>query len=149
MKRSKFSEAEVALILRQADEGATIGEVCRRAGISEATFNVWRKKVCGPDDFGDEASEAARGRERSAETHRGRPDAGPGDAAGCDQAKALGPARRRQLVDHLRATRQVSIRRACGALRAERSSYHYKGQRSDPVALKRRIKEIAETRVLT
>ena len=50
-------------------------------------------------------------------------------------------------MDHLRATWQVSIRRACGALQAERSSYHYKGKRSEPVALKRRIKEIAETRV--
>ena len=29
MKRSKFSEAQVAMILRQADEGATSGEVCR------------------------------------------------------------------------------------------------------------------------
>ena len=32
-------------------------------------------------------------------------------------------------------------------MQAERSSYHYKGKRSEPVALKRRIKEIAETRV--
>lgn len=47
MKRSKFSEAQVALILQQADEGATIGEVCRKAGISEATFYVWRKKYAG------------------------------------------------------------------------------------------------------
>lgn len=47
MKRSKFSEAQVAMILRQADEGATIGEVCRRTGISEATFYVWRKKYAG------------------------------------------------------------------------------------------------------
>ncbi len=47
MKRSKFSEAQVAMILRQADEGATIGEVCRMAGISEATFYVWRKKYAG------------------------------------------------------------------------------------------------------
>ncbi len=47
MKRSKFSEAQVAMILRQADEGATIGEVCRRAGISEASYYVWRKKSAG------------------------------------------------------------------------------------------------------
>lgn len=32
-------------------------------------------------------------------------------------------------------------------MQAERSSYHYKGKGTDPVALKRRIKEIAETRV--
>ena len=50
-------------------------------------------------------------------------------------------------MDYLRAAWQVSIRRACGALQAERSSYHYKGKRTDPVALKTRIKEIAETRV--
>ena len=47
MKRSKFSEAQVAFILRQADEGASVGEVCRKAGISEATFYVWRKKYAG------------------------------------------------------------------------------------------------------
>ena len=47
MKRSKFSEAQVAFILRQVDEGATVGEVCRKAGISEATFYVWRKKYAG------------------------------------------------------------------------------------------------------
>ena len=47
MKRSKFSEAQVAFILRQADEGATVGEVCRKAGISEATFYVWREKYAG------------------------------------------------------------------------------------------------------
>ena len=47
MKRSKFSEAQVAFILRQAEEGASIGEVCRKAGISEATFYVWRKKYGG------------------------------------------------------------------------------------------------------
>ena len=47
MKRSKFSESRVAFILRQAQEGASIGEVCRKAGISEATFYVWRKKYGG------------------------------------------------------------------------------------------------------
>lgn len=44
MKRSKFTEAQIAFILRQAAEGTAIGEVCRKAGISEATFYVWRKK---------------------------------------------------------------------------------------------------------
>jgi putative transposase len=47
MKRSKFTEAQIAFILRQADEGTVIGEVCRKAGISEATFYNWRKKYNG------------------------------------------------------------------------------------------------------
>ena len=47
MKRSTFSEGQIAYILRQAEEGTAIGEVCRKAGISEATFYVWRKKYAG------------------------------------------------------------------------------------------------------
>ena len=47
MKRSKFTEAQIAFILRQAEEGTAIGEVCRKAGISEATFYAWRKKYAG------------------------------------------------------------------------------------------------------
>ena len=44
MKASKFTEAQIAFVLKQADEGTAIAEVCRKAGISEATFYVWRKK---------------------------------------------------------------------------------------------------------
>ena len=47
MKRSKFTEAQIAFILRQAEEGTAVGEVCRKAGISEATYYNWRKKYAG------------------------------------------------------------------------------------------------------
>ncbi len=47
MKKSKFSEALIAFILRQADEGASVAEVCRKAGISDATFYNWRKRYGG------------------------------------------------------------------------------------------------------
>jgi len=47
MKRSKFTEAQIAFILQQAEEGTAIGEVCRKAGISESTFYYWRKKYAG------------------------------------------------------------------------------------------------------
>ena len=47
MKKSKFSESQIAFILKQAEDGATVGEVCRKAGISEATFYYWRKKYAG------------------------------------------------------------------------------------------------------
>jgi putative transposase len=47
MKRSKFSEAQIAFVLKQAEEGASVGEVCRKAGISDATFYAWRKKYAG------------------------------------------------------------------------------------------------------
>ena len=47
MKRSKFSEAQIAFVLKQAEEGTTIGEVCRKTGISDATFYACRKKYAG------------------------------------------------------------------------------------------------------
>ena len=47
MKRSRFSDQQIAFILRQAEEGTTVEEVCRKADISEATYYVWRKKFGG------------------------------------------------------------------------------------------------------
>ena len=44
MKRSKFSEEQVAYALRQAESGTPVGDVCRQLGVSEATFYVWKKK---------------------------------------------------------------------------------------------------------
>src|SRR5438874_11499417 len=46
MKASKFSEAQIAFVLKQA-AGSAVAEVCRKAGISEATFYNWRKKYAG------------------------------------------------------------------------------------------------------
>jgi putative transposase len=47
MKRSRFSDQQIAFVLRQADEGTAIAEVCRKVGISEATYYNWRKKFGG------------------------------------------------------------------------------------------------------
>ena len=47
MKASKFSEAQVAIILKQADDGTAVVEVCRKASITQATFYSWRKKYAG------------------------------------------------------------------------------------------------------
>lgn len=47
MKRSKYGEAQIAFVLKQAENGTAIGEVYRKTGISEATFYAWRKKYAG------------------------------------------------------------------------------------------------------
>ena len=47
MKRSRFSEQQIAFILRQAEEGTRVGEACRKAGISVQTYCRWRKKYGG------------------------------------------------------------------------------------------------------
>ncbi len=47
MKRSKFTEEQIAFALRQADTGTRVQEICRQLGISQATFYAWRKKYGG------------------------------------------------------------------------------------------------------
>jgi putative transposase len=47
MKASKFSEAQIAFVLKQAEDGAAVAEVCRKAGISHATYFNWKKKYAG------------------------------------------------------------------------------------------------------
>ncbi|OLP45937.1 Hin recombinase [Rhizobium oryziradicis] len=47
MKASKFTEVQIAFVLKQAADGTSVGDVCRKAGISDATFYNWRKKYAG------------------------------------------------------------------------------------------------------
>ena len=47
MKRSKFTEEQIIAILREQEAGATTAEVCRRHGISSATFYAWKAKFGG------------------------------------------------------------------------------------------------------
>ena len=58
MKASKFSEAQIAFVLKQAEDGSAVAEVCRKAGISQATFSIG-EEICGPDALGDEAAASA------------------------------------------------------------------------------------------
>lgn len=47
MKKSKFTDEQIAFALKQAELGTSVEEVCRKMGISDATFYVWRKKYGG------------------------------------------------------------------------------------------------------
>lgn len=47
MKASRFTDAQKAFILKQGEEGVPVAEVCRKAGISQATYFNWKKKYAG------------------------------------------------------------------------------------------------------
>ncbi len=47
MKKSKFTEEQIAFALKQADTGTKVPEICREMGVSQATFYAWRKKYGG------------------------------------------------------------------------------------------------------
>lgn len=47
MKASTFSDAQKAFILKQGADGMPVADICRRAGISQATYFNWKKKYEG------------------------------------------------------------------------------------------------------
>lgn len=65
MKRSKFSEQQIVAILKEADAGGTVQEICRRHGLSPATFYQWKSKYGGL-----EASDLKRMKELERENAR-------------------------------------------------------------------------------
>lgn len=101
MKASKFSEAQIAFVLKQAEDGTRIGEVCRKAGISDATLYNRRKKYAGL--MPSEMKRLRQLEEENAKLKRIVADLSLDKAMlqVCCQ-KALKPARKRSLVDKVR-----------------------------------------------
>jgi len=62
MKRSKYSESQIVCILKEADTGMPVKEICRKYGISNATYYKWKSKYGGL-----EVSDVRRLRELEAE----------------------------------------------------------------------------------
>jgi putative transposase len=49
MKKSRFSDSQIIAVLKQAEAGTPVPELCRTHGISSATFYKWRSKFGGMD----------------------------------------------------------------------------------------------------
>mgnify|MGYP003466256500 CR=1 FL=1 len=65
MKRSRFSETQMVAILKEAEAGKAVAEICREHGISNATYYAWKSKYGGMD-----ASELKRMRQLEEENGR-------------------------------------------------------------------------------
>lgn len=65
MKSSKFTETQIVSILKQADAGVPVKDICRQAGISGATYYAWKAKYGGLD-----ASELRRVKDLEAENSK-------------------------------------------------------------------------------
>ena len=47
MKKSRFSEIQIFCILKEAEAEIQVAELCRKHGMSDASFYKWRAKYCG------------------------------------------------------------------------------------------------------
>ena len=65
MKKTRYTEEQIAFALKQAELGTSVKEVCRKLGISDATFYAWRKKYAGLGP-----SEVRRMKQLEEENHR-------------------------------------------------------------------------------
>ena len=62
MKKGRFSETQIVSILKEADSGMMVKDICRKYGISDATYYNWKSKYGGMD-----ASELKRMKELEGE----------------------------------------------------------------------------------
>lgn len=121
-KRSKFSEQQIAFILKQADDGLSVEEVCRKAGISQQTYYRWRKKYGGL--MPSEVPRLKLLEDENARLKRMVADLSLDKAMLQDvlAKKGLAPAKGRQLVDYVQGAFQVSIRKGCAVLGLQEST---------------------------
>lgn len=49
MKKSRYSESQIMSILKEAESGVSVSDLCRKHGMSDATFYNWRSKYGGMD----------------------------------------------------------------------------------------------------
>ena len=102
MKKSKFTEQQIAFARQQAESGTKVAEVCRKMGISEATFYRWKQLYGGLMPSEVKKLRPARGRERAATQSGCRSDARQRDAAGGHPPQTMTPARGREMIDFVR-----------------------------------------------
>lgn len=65
MRKSKFSESQIVAILKEGEAGLAVAELCRKHGISAATYYAWKSKYAGAS-----VSDLTRMRELEAENTR-------------------------------------------------------------------------------
>lgn len=113
MRKARFTEHQIIAVIKSVEAGRTVKDVCREAGISEATYYNWKSKYGGM-----EASDIKKIKDLEDENRRLKQmfaDLSLENRALKDVIeKALKPAFKRELVTHLITTFELSIRQPAG-----------------------------------
>ncbi|MGJ3627025.1 transposase [Sphingomonas sp. MMS24-JH45] len=144
MKRKQFTEEQIIGILKEAEAGAVVTELCRKHGMSSATYYAWKATRSSAEST--EATAVDRGGERTAQAAARGHDARQRGSEGSAVKKMVAPAAKRQAVAHLQATLGMSERRMLLSPGADRTSMRYRSCRSDDGDLRSRLCELAQQR---
>ena len=87
MRPSRFTEEQIIGMLKEQEAGAATADVCRKHGISSATFYKVQGEVWRDGRVGCAPAEDPRGRERPPQEAAGRTDARQRDPQGCRRKK--------------------------------------------------------------
>ncbi|HEX2593598.1 MAG TPA: IS3 family transposase [Rhizomicrobium sp.] len=146
MKRIRFTEEQIISVLREHDAGAKASDLARRHGISEATLYNWKAKYGGMD-----VSDAKRLRSLEEENRKLKKLLAETmlDQAALKELlgkKMVGPVAKREAVAHLRNVMQMSERRACLLVAADRKMVRYRSRRPPEIELRTRLRDLANQR---
>ncbi|MEC5041752.1 IS3 family transposase [Klebsiella pneumoniae] len=137
MRKARFTEHQIIAVLKSVEAGRTVKDVCREAGISEASYYNWKAKFGGM-----EASDIKKMKDLEDENRRLKQmfaDLSLECRALKDVIgkKALKPAIKRELVSYLTAQFAMSLRQACRILSLSRTVFRYQPdtQRDEPVIM--------------
>tara|TARA_R110002074_G_scaffold316814_2_gene487288 strand:+ start:738 stop:1226 length:489 start_codon:yes stop_codon:yes gene_type:complete len=144
MKRNRFTQEQIIGVLREHEAGAKAADLARKHGISEATLYNWKAKYGGLD-----VSEARR--LKTLEDENGKLKRLLADAVLDTSAlrelflqKMAGSAAKREAVAILRDKFQMSERRGCTSIAADRKMIRYRSCRPPETALRTRLRELAD-----
>ena len=142
MKTSRYTEAQIIAILRQAEGGVPVAQLCREHGMSDASFYKWRAKYGGMDAsmvsqsehcprWSEDNGERDRGREPPPEAHVCRPEHAKRPVKGSPWKKVTGPSQRREMAETAVERRGVSIALACRTFGVSETCYRYSPKLKD------------------
>ncbi|MGD8380169.1 MAG: IS3 family transposase [Gammaproteobacteria bacterium] len=131
MRKSRYSDSQIMAILKQAEAGTPVPELCREHGMSSALFYRWRAKYGGMD-----ASLMARLKELEDENRRLKKMYAEErlKAEVVQEApakKAVKPSRRREMAQAAVQARGLRVRLACQAFGISETCYRYQAKLSD------------------
>ncbi|MFC3361584.1 IS3 family transposase [Pedobacter fastidiosus] len=147
MKKSKFTEAQIVFAIKQSETGVAVSEVCRKMGVSEATFYNWKKKYGGLGVT--ELRKLRQLEEENSQLKKLVADLSLDKHMLQEvlKKKPLRPTQLRELGKTLIQDFRISQRRACRVILQKRTTFLYQAKPRDNRMLTLRIKEIAVIRL--